>query len=61
MIVIDQGGEWLWQKVQNIPNSLKGCSTVSLGSSGAVTSQSCGESWSQRICTEKLDESSKGT
>ena len=23
MIVIDQGGEWLWQKVQNIPNSLK--------------------------------------
>ncbi len=20
MIVIDQGGEWLWQKVQNIPN-----------------------------------------
>ena len=30
-------------------------------SSGAATSQSCGESWSQRICTEKLDESSKGT
>ena len=26
-----------------------------------ATSQSCGESWSQRICTEKLDESSKGT
>ena len=23
MIVIDQGGEWLWQKVQNIPNSCK--------------------------------------
>ncbi len=39
MIVIDQGGEWLWQKVQNIPNSLKRCGTVSLGSSGASTSQ----------------------
>ena len=23
MIVIQQGGEWLWQKVQNIPNSLE--------------------------------------
>ena len=23
MIVIEQGGEWLWQKVQNIPNSFK--------------------------------------
>mgnify|MGYP007012696229 CR=1 FL=1 len=40
MIVIEQGGEWLWQKVQNIPNSLKkDASTVSLGSSGAATSQ----------------------
>lgn len=23
MIVIEQGGEWLWQKVQNIHRSLK--------------------------------------
>ena len=47
MIVIDQGGEWLWQKVQNIPNSLK--------------RMQYSIAWSQRICTEKLDESSKGT
>lgn len=61
MIVIDQGGEWLWQKVQNIPNSLKRMQYSIAWIIRSSTSQSCGESWSQQICTEKLDESSKGT
>ena len=61
MIVIDQGGEWLWQKVQNVPNSLKRMQYSIAWIILSCPSQDCGESWSQRICTEKLDESSNGT
>ena len=61
MIVLQQGGEWLWQKVPNIPISLKRMRYSIAWIIQNYTSQVYEESWNQQIRTKKLAESSKGT